>query len=211
MSQDLVTYNQDIVKIVTEENVVNKLDDKNLSLIIQFLRAGPKTVNDLVKDFKKVGIKKSDKSIYRYLKELIEANLVAKGGKRVTSLGHDEIQSETIYVRTAKVFITDILKTKYDSLEKEHSQIFDEIIKRILEQKFPDEINSTEGIRELITKLDVEKNRLVVELFQNASTETLQLFSQLDWCLMEDLIEYVGWLALSLNLDLHKEIKKCCS
>jgi len=206
ISHEILTH-----KFVTEENVVNKLDDKNLSLIIQFLRAGPKTVNYLVKDFKKVGIKKSDKSIYRYLKELIEANLVAKGGKRVTSLGHDEIQSETIYVRTAKVFITDILKTKYDRLEKEHSQIFDEIIKRILEQKFPDEINSTEGIRELITKLDVEKNRLVVELFQNASKETLQLFSQLDWCLMEDLIEYVGWLALSLNLDLHKEIKKCCS
>ena len=115
MSQDVVTYKQKTVITLTEEQVNLMYSDENLSYIIKFLRSGPRTVKELEKDFTKKGIKKSDKSIYRYLKNLIEVGMVAKAGKRITSKGAGELQSETIYIRTARMFLTENLRKKMNT------------------------------------------------------------------------------------------------
>ena len=160
MSQDVVTYKQDTVKTLNEEQVNLMYSDENLSYIIKFLRVGPRTVKELEADFTKKGIKKSDKSIYRYLKNLIEIGLVAKAGKRITSKGAGELQSETIYIRTAKIFLTANLKKKLGSLEEKDVGLFHETIYSLLAGKFKDKIKADKGVDKLVL-LSLSKSLLL--------------------------------------------------
>ncbi|MBN1330002.1 MAG: hypothetical protein JXA54_11065 [Candidatus Heimdallarchaeota archaeon] len=208
--QDYISYKQEIVKNLTSEQVEQAYKDENLLRIIKYLRKGPKTVKELVQDFNQEGINKSDKSIYRYLKDLIEIKLIARAGKRITSKNESELQTETIYIRTAKIFLTGAYTDKSKKLKGKQTQIFNELVKELLSVKFRDTVTSTTAIGELISKLDKEKHQLIVELFENASHDTLEKVSILEWDLIEHLVEYIGWLALSLNLNILDEIKKCC-
>ncbi len=209
MSQDVVTYKQVIVEILTQEQVDLIYGEENYKYIMKFLRQGPRTVKELVEDFEKSGDSKSDKSIYRYLKELIENGLVAKAGKRITSKGADELQSETIYIRTAKIFLKRYLGHEKKLPEKD-KQLFNEIVQELLEQKFGIKLTSS-AIGELIKKLTIENNRLTIDIFENADKKTLKKLGKLDWDLIDSLIEYVGWVAVVLDTDIVKEIEKCCS
>ncbi len=210
MSQDIITYKQKIVA-VPDENVMAKVyADENYHLIIKVLRKGPMTVNDLVEEFEKHDMKKSDKSIYRYLKDLIDLKLVARAGKRIKSLDEKELQSETIYIRTAKIFLAMGLKHKEEKMGKEKVEKLFEAIFELLHGKYSDRVSSSEGIKKLLTRFDGIKEKLLVEMLENADKEILKKISDVDWDLVSQMIEYSGWLALILELDVEKEIKECC-
>lgn len=211
MSQDVITYNQKTVIVLTEEQVDLLYSDANLGYITKFLRVGPRTVKELEKDFTKKGIKKSDKSIYRYLKNLIEVGMVAKAGKRITSKGAGELQSETIYIRTAKIFLTENLKKKLGSLEGKDVELFYDTIYSLLAGKFKEKIKTEKGVDNLITTLESKKSKLVHDILGSANEETMEKIAKLDWGLLDYLMEYIGWLALSIEFDVVKEIDDCCS
>ncbi len=211
LSQDVITYNQKTVIALNEEQVEILYSDENLSYIIKFLRAGPRTVKELEKDFTKKGVKKSDKSIYRYLKHLIEVGMVAKAGKRITSKDAGELQSETIYIRTAKIFLTGNLRKKMGSLEEKDAEMFYDTIYSLLAGKFKDKMKSDKGVEKLINTLETRKFELILDIFGNANEESLEKINKLNWGLIDYLIEYIGWLALSLEHDVVNEIEDCCS
>ncbi|NHJ31354.1 MAG: hypothetical protein FK732_00685 [Asgard group archaeon] len=210
MSQDVITFNQQTAIDLTEKQAEILHSDENLYYIVKFLRVGPRTVKELEKDFTHKGMKKSDKSIYRYLKTLIEQGLVAKAGKRITSKGAGELQSETIYIRTAKIFLTANLKKKLSSLEDKDVDLFYDTIYSLLAGKFKEKIKSDKGVDKLIQTLETKKQELVKDIFGNASEESMEKISNLDWGLIDYLIEYIGWLALSIEYDVIKEIEDCC-
>jgi predicted transcriptional regulator len=210
LSQDVVTYKQETAIYLSEKQAEILNADENLYYIVKFLRVGPRTVKELEKDFTHKGIKKSDKSIYRYLKSLIEIGLVAKAGKRITSKGASELHSETIYIRTAKIFLTANLKKKLNSLEDKDIGLFHDTVYSLLAGKYKDEIKSDKGVDKLIDTLESKKQELVKDIFGSANEETMEKISNLDWGLVEYLIEYIGWLALSLEYDIVKEIEDCC-
>ncbi|MGC9778542.1 MAG: hypothetical protein HZR80_04815 [Candidatus Heimdallarchaeota archaeon] len=210
MSQDVITYKQQTVMALNEEQVDLLYSDANLSYIIKFLRAGPRTVKELEKDFTKKGIKKSDKSIYRYLKNLTEVGMVAKAGKRITSKGASELQTETIYIRTSKMFLTENLRKKMNTLDKKDVELFYDTIFSLLAGKFKDKIKSDKGVDKLINTLESKKFELVNDILGNADEETLGKVNKLDWGLLDYLIEYIGWLALSLDYNVVEEIEDCC-
>ena len=173
MSQDIITYKQKIVTVL-DENVRAQIDsDENYHLIIKVLRKGPMTVNDLVEEFERHNMKKSDKSIYRYLKELIDLKLVARAGKRIKSIDEKDLQSETIYIRTAKIFLTMGLKHKAKKIGKEKVEKLFEAIFHLLQTKYGDRITSSEGIKDLLTHFDEVKEKIIVELLENADKEIL--------------------------------------
>jgi len=210
MSQDVITYKQKTVMALSEEQVNLLFSDENLSYIIKFLRSGPRTVKELEKDFTKKGVKKSDKSIYRYLKNLIEVGMVAKAGKKITSKGAGELQSETIYIRTARMFLTENLRKKMNSLDEKAVELFYDTIFSLLAGKFKDKMKSDKGVDKLINTLETKKFELVNDVLGNADEETLGKVNKLDWGLLDYLMEYIGWLALSIEFDVVKEIEDCC-
>jgi hypothetical protein len=208
-SQDIITYKQAIVKVVDNEKTVDILKDSNLWPVLKFLQMGPMTINDLVETFSKKGDKKSDKTIYRYLHTLVKAKLVAKAGKRITSITADELISETIYMRTAKAFIfPEALKHTPENYAKGFCPVFDAsrfLLKPLIENKKLD----SDCYQKFLFKFDRERDNLLVELFNNADDETIKKINDLDWKMLEIFLNYASWIAISTKVNIKKELEKC--
>ena len=208
-AQDVITYTQPTVKVINEEKTVEIMRDENLWPVLRYLQRGPMSINDLVNLFKKDGEEKSDKTIYRYLHDLIEAKLVAKAGKRIASIKEDELTSETLYMRSAKVFIyPEALKHLKDAYEKGFCPIFDTtrlIIKPLVNNRA---LNS-DRFQKLFFRIDEELDRYILDLFNNASEETIKKFNELDSRYLDLFLDYLGWIVLITKLDLKKELEKC--
>ena len=114
--QDFVTYQTPPVKVISDRQVVDLFFLPNYYVILLALRKRPMTVRDLEQAFKDeadrhAGIEpKSDKSIYRYLKVLEEAELVVPAGQRVVS---GKMVTETLFARTGRIFLLFYLTPKW--------------------------------------------------------------------------------------------------
>lgn len=106
--QDFVTYQTPPVKVVRSREVIDLFFLPNYYVILLALRKRPMTVRDLHQAFKDEADKhggiepKSDKSIYRYLKVLEDAELVVPAGQRVVS---GKMVTETLFARTGQIFL----------------------------------------------------------------------------------------------------------
>jgi len=207
-SQDVITYTQEIVKVIEDDKTAKVIQDENLFPVLKYLQKGPMTINDLVNIFRKSGDEKSDKTIYRYLHTLIKAKLVAKAGKRIISITEDELKSETLYMRTAKAFIfPEALKHDKD-MEKGFCPVFD-ATRLLLRPVFDGKTLDSECFQKFLFKIDQERDDLLIELFKNLDDETIREINELKWRELEYCLNYTSWAALATELNLKKEIAKC--
>ena len=205
-SQDVVTYKQKVIRVITEEEIGKIFQDENLLLVLKFLRKGPMTIGDIEKAFKKIRMIKSEKTIYRYLYKLVQAGLVVKAGKRVTSSEDDSLSTQTLYSRTAKVFFENYSKEEKAISEVKRNKNLHNVGRLLIGQLF-DNKGSQECFHDLAQKINDLRRALTIELFENASEEALELITDLDWKGINYLFEYVGWIAVSQKIDLNKELE----
>ena len=126
-TQDVIdpNFKQRPVVLIKEEAKIQLMANPIYFPILMSLRDGYKTVKEIeedyekfiVKDLKKQGIKekkkikemvdkkkRSDKSLYRYIQHLINADFVVLVGKRIAM---EKSMTEKIFARTAKFFFVD--------------------------------------------------------------------------------------------------------
>jgi len=209
--QDAITYNQDLIKEISDLKTIKLFEDKNLMLVLKFLRTkNHLTVKDLEDSFAEVGEKKSDKSIYRYLKKLEEADLVVQAGKRVFPSDKKKIATQTIYMRTAKIFFP-IKKPETEVSEEQRLQHKKklEVIGSIIGNHLRTKMKSADCLDDLITKIYSERMRLSQKLFQEADAKAASLISELEWKCIESLLETMSLLALLGETDWQKELANC--
>ena len=126
-TQDLIdpNFKQKPVVLIKEEAQMQIMANPIYFPILMSLRDGYKTIKEIeeeynkfiVKDLKKQGIKdrkkikemvekkkRSDKSLYRYIQHLIDADFVVLVGKRIAM---EKSITEKIFARTAKFFFVD--------------------------------------------------------------------------------------------------------
>jgi len=204
--KNVVTFKQKPVLIIRDKETLDLFKDENLGYVLKFLRKEPMTIGDLEKSFKKIGIEKSDKSIYRYLHKLIQVKLVAKAGKRITSKTSDNLTSETIYTRSAIAFITVAPVAEQGSDKKEDYPVW-EATRLLLSEHFGKNAVEKEFVK-FANKLDKERDELVVNLFENATEETLEKVAQLDYLGISFLLQYIGWLAIIPEQDIAKDLER---
>ncbi len=105
--QDIVDFKPVILKIIEDEETLKKLEDPNYELIMSILRKRPMTVKGIATAFNEKAKKssniepKSEKTIYRYLKDLEELGIIIAAGQRVT-IG--KTATEKLYMRTARMY-----------------------------------------------------------------------------------------------------------
>ena len=211
-SQDIITYKQKVVKILHNEDVLKTFQDDNLMLVLKFLRKKPMTIQELENSFKRVGIEKSDKTIYRYLSKLIQQKLAAKGGKRVTSKDEDILVNETVYIRTAKAFLfaPSLIqkKERINETGEEHCTIYD-ITRLLIGQLFDNTEGSESEFNILLDDINEERNILTTKLFDNASKLILEKMDTLEWADLNAVFNFAGWIAVCAKNNLQERIKKC--
>jgi len=87
---------------------------------------------------------------------------------------------------------------------------FERDVKSVKDKVVKEKIKKDKGVNNLIKTLQNKKHELVLDIFGSADVETMEKISNLNWGLIEYLIEFIGWLALSLEYDVVKEIEDCC-
>jgi len=206
-SQDVITFRQIPVKIINDADTLEFFKDPNLKLVVAFLKRGPMTITDLERLFKKKGNEKSDKSIYRYLHKLIQAKIVAKAGKRVTSTDEENLASETLYTRTAKAFITVMpVDESRDCGLGAECPVW-EASRLLLSQIFGNE-GDKKKFAEFANWLDKEKDKMAIDLFENADEETLEKVANLDWEGINYVLQFVGWFAIISQQDIKSKLNE---
>ncbi|MBK5113532.1 MAG: hypothetical protein KGD59_11215 [Candidatus Heimdallarchaeota archaeon] len=205
-TQNVVTFKQKPVIIIRDKEILDLFKDENLVYVLKFLKKAPMTIGDLVDTFQKIGEEKSDKSVYRYLHKLIKAKLVAKAGKRITSKTSASLTSETIYTRSAIAFITVIPVEDRETKDEEINPVWDAT--RLLLSEHFGKNAAEKAFTKFANKLDEEKDQLVIDLFENASEETLEKVAQLDYAGVNFLLQFVAWLAIIPQRDIAKDLKE---
>ncbi|NPE08573.1 MAG: hypothetical protein GNW80_09865 [Asgard group archaeon] len=204
--KNVITFKQKPVIIIRDKETLDLFKDENLGYVLKFLRKEPMTIGDLEESFRKIGIEKSDKSIYRYLHKLLEVKLVAKAGKRITSKTSDNLTSETIYTRSAIAFITVAPVTEPGSDKKGANSVW-EATRLLLSEYFGKNASEKEFVK-FANKLDKDRDELVVNLFENAKDETLEKVAQLDYQGINFLLQYIGWLAIIPEQDIARDLEQ---
>ena len=196
-SQDAITQKQELFMEITDEIVLSMFKDENLMKILTFLRSTPHmTVKELQTSFKESGEKKSDKSIYRYLKKLEKGNLIVQSGKRVFSDKDKRLRTETLSMRTAKIFFPK-WKSKKKSFEDEKcSKIYDQAFQKLFSKWVEKDFPSSEHLIEVLRKINEKKFEYSTAMMKNADEEAASLISALDWSSINSLIDTLGLVAL---------------
>ncbi len=200
-SQDVITFRQEKMIFIVNDKQKKLFEDENLNLVLKFLRKGPMTISDLIIAFKKHSEKKSDKSIYRYLQQLVKAKLVAKAGKRISTQDENELVSETLFMRTANAFIL-----KQPLAETESKSPFFEAMFLFLKQLYENKSGNLNKFKDFIKKVDEDRDPYTYDLFTNADEETNTKIINLEGSDIFYSLDYAAWLAIVLNYDLKKEL-----
>ncbi|MEA2071488.1 MAG: hypothetical protein U9O98_09385 [Asgard group archaeon] len=204
-SQDVITYKQDIFKIISDEEIAQYFQDENYMDLLVFLRKGPMTIDEIEDAYRLAGNEKSIKTIYRYLRTLEEAGLVVQAGKRIVTY-ENRNKSYTIYTRTAKVFLDNVSEI----LDKQMNRKI-KFINILLKDLYDGQVVSEECLRDFLIKIQTKMRNNIKKLFENHSEEASKQIEDLDYHEINDLLNLVGWLVISHKTDIKDEIAKCFS
>ena len=98
----IITFQPIFMKFISDPKVTELIKDKHHYPILKILQQQPMTVKELEEEYEEfTGKKKSNKTIYRYLKSLEIEGLVRAAGNLVTT---GKTATETIFARTAMAF-----------------------------------------------------------------------------------------------------------
>ena len=209
--QDIITNQQKLVQVMSDMKVEDVLDDDNHRFLLHFLVNGPLTVEELKIEFKKSGNEKSDKTIYRYLNKLKKAGLVIEAGKRIFTDKNNQIKTQTLFARVAKIIFTP--QNKIDSnpeLKQRSLQITGMLLKDRLGLEKDANLKCIQKQVETITQA---KNQIVADYFKSSkNTELMKLIQTMDIYDLYPILDTASWiLLLNENPEAVKEIIKCFS
>jgi DNA-binding transcriptional ArsR family regulator len=210
-SHDAITFTPDRIKIIRDKDEIKTLYDPNHGPIIRALRKGPMTVRELEEAYKKEAkIKeeleaKTDKTIYRYLKELKDANLVIEAGKRV-KIG--KTATESLFSRTAEAFIVhDIDEEHWDC---DDGKAICKIVGLMLEKSLGEKSLDEKCMKQFMIDFDKEINTQVVAVLEGADEALLDLFASVDWKHKDKVLFYFGCLSAVIHKPkLLEQLKGC--
>ncbi|NHJ85930.1 MAG: winged helix-turn-helix transcriptional regulator [Asgard group archaeon] len=207
--KDIITNNQKVVQVFTGEEIEKILEDDNHRQILQFLFRGPLTVEELELAYKQSGIIKSDKSIYRYLGRLKKAGLVIEAGKRIFSENENQIKTQTLFSRVAKIIYSPVRGiTRQTELETKSLEILNIILQEKLGFKSQAEPNCLKNNTKLITR---KKNEALSNFFNETKNERLlSLVEEFDIHELYPVLDLAGWIILyEEHPEIVKEFIKC--
>ena len=211
-AQDALTQKQAFVLEITDDGALELFHDENLMYVLTLLRSTIyMTFKELEEAFRSEGKEKSNKTIYRYLKRLEEGQLVVQAGKRVWSDEKKKIRTETLYMRTAKIFFPKKGKTLEESKEDPNESDYFKALEVLLSKRLKMKIKPGSNLKSVVWKLKSSLAEFGTESIKNADENSAALISSLDWESINSLLEIVGMLALLTEeeTDWKKEILSC--
>ncbi|MFX0093316.1 MAG: hypothetical protein ACFFBD_16290, partial [Candidatus Hodarchaeota archaeon] len=102
--QDLITRNRELIKTVNSEIWYNYVHNESYRPILDSFNSTPMTIEEICSQYPEdnQGKKKSNSTIYRYLKDLVDIGLVIDSGRRMYP---NQVSSKILYDLAASMFI----------------------------------------------------------------------------------------------------------
>lgn len=198
--QDVISFNQSLYKFIKDQDVLRELKDPLYMPIIKLLREGPKTIKEIEKSYNEMfdddKKKKSDKSIYRYVKHLEKLGLVAVAGQRVM-MGRNI--TETLYTRTAKVFYLD-----HDSMDAEKDEAMlqkSQIIGDLLSSVFDNKKANAKTLTKFYEEFERGKFKQIEKLLEMADEDVIERLSNKHWDGISYLVEVAALFSHLSNIS----------
>ena len=204
--QDIIDYKPVILKVLSDEKTLKTLENPNYVMMLPILRKGPMTVQEVTKAFNKMADKKrSDKSIYRYLKTLEELGVVATAGQRVIM---GKTASEKLYMRTARVFE---LRYKYINWMGEEgnewAERFGTLVSHMLEI---DQVPSVKCIQEFFEKWNKARSSAIEKLASIVPDDEMETITTCDLRELTETFARVYIFSTLMNHpDLLEQLRRC--
>ena len=211
-SQDALTQKQGFILEVTDDEALELFKDKNLMFILTLLRSTTyMTFKEFEEAFRSEGKEKSNKTIYAYLKRLEEGQLIIQAGKRIWTDEKKKIKTDTLYMRTAKIFFPKRGKKEDFSKEKTDDSDFFKALEILLSKRLKVKIKPQSNLKSVVCKLKDSLAEYGTDIIKNADENSVVLISSLDWKNINSLLEIVGLIALLTEeeTDWRQEILTC--
>ncbi len=211
------SFKQEEVRVIRDPKLVKIFYDESYGPIFWVLRAGPMTVKDIERKYNKVvkskglergvdkkdleKLERSDKSIYRYIKELTKAGLVAPVGQRVVV---GKTATEILYSRTARIFY---LKNLEDDnwrckICMKHLSIASEMLSLSRGIKPP----KPEKLAEIMAKIESDSETEIFRVFEEKKEEVQEIFSDISFADSDRVLYIFRILHLALHSGEYKEM-----
>ena len=209
---------QEEVRVIRDPILVKIFYDESYAPIFWVLRAGPMTVKEIEieynkavmregkerglseKQLKELKLERSDKSIYRYIKELTKNGLVAPVGHRVV-LG--KTATEILYARTSKIFH---LKTQEDdswrcNICMKHLTKASQLLALSKDIKPP----KPEDLAEIMALIESDSETEVFRVLEDENEKVQQIFSDVTFKDSDRILYVFRILYLALNAGKYEE------
>ena len=229
--RDLVDYQPVILKVIQDKKTLETLSDSNTYAVLSILRNGPMTVKEIEVRYNeplnqkesdkrkeqeknnrrlnyitKFNVKnKSDKTIYRYLNDLIKHDIVVHAGQRITE---GQKVSEKLYMRTAKVFERKDMEWMSEKGEQWAEQ-FGLFMNLMTDGKSTSKVKC---IQKFFNRWSEAKISSLEKLTIAAPEEFMDLISSKNWKEFAEFIDRVYLFGTLLNHpELLEELRDCFS
>jgi hypothetical protein len=223
--QDIISFEQEGVKIIRDEKLKELFYDEGLAPIIWALRDKPLTVKEILEKYKeyvtisatKLGLKgkerevkieeleRSEKTIYRYLKDLENAGLITKAGQRVV-IG--KTATENLFARTARIFLLEDVKKGW--WEAEDSKLILNRVTRIIGIDTGEEAPDPECLASLMNEIEDIKSGEIFRLLREHEDEISKIILEGSFKENDRLLGAISTIALLKNADKYsKKVKEC--
>jgi len=219
--EDLIDKNfvQEEVRVVGNPRLVKKFFNESYAPIFWVLRSEPMTVKDIEIQYNKIvrekgkeqgfneeqleKLNRSDKSIYRYIKELTEVGLVTPVGQRVV-IG--KTATEILYARTSKIFY---LKTLEDDgwrckICMKHLSKASELLSLSKGIKPP----KPEKLAEIMAQIESDSEAEIFRVFKEKKDEVQEIFREITFTDSERILYVFRILHLALNSEKYEKMMK---
>lgn len=211
--KDIINFKPVLIKRIQDPEVARALKyAPNYYLITKILRKGPMTVKELEKAYNKEAATsesyepKSDKTIYRYLKTLGNADLVVPAGQRVV---FGKTATETLFSRTARVFFIQEEEGP-DWWISEKGRRLAKRIATLLGQFYKNGEPSIDCLQKLIIHFEKSQESELNKILTKMDESTLELVIGGEWEETDKILHYVKYFGMFLDQpDLPKRLRDC--
>ncbi|NPD89310.1 MAG: winged helix-turn-helix transcriptional regulator [Asgard group archaeon] len=210
--QDTIAYQQKAFLVVNTPEAVKCLRDRKIRFrILTLLTDNPMTLSELKNE-----LKKSDKTVYRYLNELENAGLVVQAGRRVFKNEKNKFSGQTLYTRSAKVFYDGLIMEEIDQWIKDkkttkHQNKIMNQVSLLVGQLFNNRKGDNKSLWELHKKLIKKRTEFIETFLDNLSEENMSIITSLTYKEVQYIIDTVGLFALLTEPGWNEELATCFS
>jgi DNA-binding HxlR family transcriptional regulator len=224
--RDIIHFQEEGVMILRDPQMIQMVKDDNYYSVLWALREGPLSVKEILESYnqyvilkvEKMGLQgeersnkitemqRSEKTIYRYIKELVHAGLVAKAGQRVV-LG--KTITENLFSRTARVYLLE--DTKEGWWKSDESRTILDRVSRILSfvKDIPPPSIST--LAEIMDEIHSTRNFEIIRWLDDHYDDISKIFLEGSHKENEKTLYVLRTISLILSAEKYSaRVKNCC-